>query len=67
VDWQRWIAAAIALLAGAWAAWKIGGPLIRSFRAQKPDAKSGDACGGCGNCGTKSPAQQNGTHDATKP
>ena len=48
MDWQTWVAAAIAIIAGMWAAWKILRPIVNEFRKKKmPEA----GCGGCG-CGT---------------
>ena len=45
MEWQNWVAGAIAVAAGIWAAWKILRPIVNEFRKKKtPDA----GCCGCG-------------------
>ncbi len=58
VDWQSWTAAAIAILAGVWAGWKILGPIVNEFRKKK---KLDAGCGGCGTCGTVKKNETDGT------
>lgn len=49
MDWQTYTAAALALLAACYAAYKILWPIIAAFRQKKSDV---DAKGCCG-CGDK--------------
>ena len=60
MEWQNYVAASIAIAAGAWAAWRIYGPLVSAFREKN------EPSGGCCGCGTKDAAHGCGAQKIKK-